>query len=345
MKVLIVTDANHAVGSLDSSLLNAFASNSFEVSSLYPPQPKLLSYFSKYSFSSRIILRALNFISFFSIGLYVRIKLKRLVNYELIFVLKGLNLSRMALMELKKRGNNIVCFNPDDPLNMVSSGKRIIDCIPLYDHYFIWSKRLVRQISDDFGVPTTYLPFAADPELHALSPGSNKSENASKISFIGNWDEEREKWLASIERLDSLKLYGINWERKLRSPKLKRCIANRSLLGGEFSSAVNASQINLNILRLQNKNSCNMRTFEIAISGGFQLHEYSEEAADFFEEGKEIEFFRTVEELNEKISFYLENPDAAAVIAEGGFKKVVSKNHVYQDRVARIWRAVNDSKS
>lgn len=345
MKVLMVTDANHAVGSLDSSLLNAFASNSFEVTPLYPPQLKLLSYFSKHSFISRIILKALNFLSFFSIGLYLRIKFKRLVNYDLIFVLKGLNLSRMALMELKKSGNTIVCFNPDDPFNSVSSGNRIIECIPLYDHYFIWSKRLVKKISDEFGVPTTYLPFAADPALHGLSPGSNKSENASKISFIGNWDEEREKWLASIERSDLLALYGVNWGRKIRSPNLKRCIANRTLLSGEFSSAVNASQINLNVLRLQNKNSCNMRTFEIAISGGFQLHEYSEEAADFFEEGKEIEFFRTVEELNEKISFYLENPNAAAVIAKAGFKKVVSENHVYQDRVARIWRVINDSKS
>ena len=59
----------------------------------------------------------------------------------------------------------------------------------------------------------------------------------------------------------------------------------------------------MNVLRLQNKGSHNMRTFEIPASGGFMLQERSNEVLEFFEEGKEIECFSSVKELKDKINF------------------------------------------
>ena len=48
-----------------------------------------------------------------------------------------------------------------------------------------------------------------------------------------------------------------------------------------------------------------MRTFEIPASKGFMLHEKSEEVMDFFEEGKEAEYFSSPEEVLDKLKFYL----------------------------------------
>ena len=344
MKILIIADERPEVGSLTLSLIDAFSDSGFEVTCLHPPNPKPLRFLRKDSLSRRIIFRFLHAISFFSISLYLMIKLRKVVNYEFVLVVKGLNLSRRALNELKKSGAFVVCFNPDDPYNLASSGPRILDCIPLYNHYFIWSKRIREKIFSQYGVPSTYLPFAADPKLHRLPAKPNVQRVKSRISFIGNWDDERENWLDCVERKDLLRLYGVNWERKLRSPDLKTCVANRAVVGKDLSLQVNSSQINLNILRVQNKGSCNMRTFEIPISGGFQLHEYSEEVACLFEEGKEIEFFRNAEELNKKINYYLENPVLTAAIAKAGREKMFSENHFYLDRAAKIWRVVDESQ-
>lgn len=55
-------------------------------------------------------------------------------------------------------------------------------------------------------------------------------------------------------------------------------------------------------------NIVNLRSFEIPMSGGLQICSYFDELADYFEEDKEILFYRTEEEFIEKTKFYLK-PD------------------------------------
>ena len=48
----------------------------------------------------------------------------------------------------------------------------------------------------------------------------------------------------------------------------------------------------------------NLRNFEIPMSGGVEICKYNSELADYFEEGKEILFYRTDEELVDKARYY-----------------------------------------
>ena len=57
------------------------------------------------------------------------------------------------------------------------------------------------------------------------------------------------------------------------------------------------------------------------------IAERTEEHQDLFEEGKEAEFFATLEELSDKISFYLKNDQARCRIAEKGRLKTLSCYH------------------
>jgi spore maturation protein CgeB len=52
-------------------------------------------------------------------------------------------------------------------------------------------------------------------------------------------------------------------------------------------------------------NIINLRSFEIPMSGGLQICPYSKEIASYFEEGKEIVFYRSKSELIEKTKYYL----------------------------------------
>ena len=62
-----------------------------------------------------------------------------------------------------------------------------------------------------------------------------------------------------------------------------------------------------------------------------------------FEEGRNIEFFRDVNEMNEKIEFYLKNPEKAEIVGENGWKNVSENNHTYAERVKKIIQIVNSN--
>jgi len=273
------------------------------------------------------------------------LKLKKInySKYDLVFVYKGTLLKPDYIDFIREKNKNIkiVCFNPDNPYNSNSCNQNIVDSIKKYDKYFIWSKQLKKKIKDKESIPTYYLPFAADLELHNKTYFNNLDTKYG-VTFIGNWDEEREKWLSEIKNKQKLILFGNNWSFKLKSKELLKC-ASGAIINNEFVKVAQQSIINLNILRIQNKNSNNMRTFELPASGGFCLHEYSEEVEELFEEGKEIEFYRNSQELNDKIDFYINNPESAKKIAENGYNRLISSNYTYDKRVDQILEIVNES--
>jgi len=54
-------------------------------------------------------------------------------------------------------------------------------------------------------------------------------------------------------------------------------------------------------------NVVNLRSFEIPMSGGLQICSYFDELAEYYEEDKEIIFYRSQEEFLEKVRFYLKS--------------------------------------
>lgn len=59
----------------------------------------------------------------------------------------------------------------------------------------------------------------------------------------------------------------------------------------------------------------NLRSFEIPMSYGLQICRYNEELAKYFDENKEIVFYRDYQELVDKALFYL-NPDNYAIVRD-----------------------------
>ena len=56
---------------------------------------------------------------------------------------------------------------------------------------------------------------------------------------------------------------------------------------------------------------------------------------EFFELGKEIETYESIDELRKKISYYLKHPDERCEIAESGYKRVL-KEHTYELRMKEM---------
>ncbi|MEO0592974.1 MAG: glycosyltransferase [Myxococcota bacterium] len=106
------------------------------------------------------------------------------------------------------------------------------------------------------------------------------------------------------------------------------------MMGEKMTEVVRSTAINLNILRIQNKNACNMRSFEIPGAGGFLLQEQSSEYERLFRPGEHFDSFRSVSELREKIRYYLENPGARERIAANGF--ALAQNYTYDAWARRM---------
>lgn len=262
-------------------------------------------------------------------------------NPELIFILKGQWLFPETLKKIKDNTQALFfILNPDDPfnLNRGASSKFIRNSIPIYDVYFIWSKVLMSRLKNAGARQVEYLPFAYDSKLHYpfTLTDEDKRNYDYDVVFIGNWDEEREMWLSELKG-HNLAIWGSDyWVKRCKCRFLKSCWKGKIVIGEEMSRIIQCAKINLNILRLQNKKSHNMRTFEIPACSGFMLHERSVEANEFFKEGKEAEYFDSAIELKDKIRFYLSNDNFRKEIARAGYEKCMKSGYLYADRAKQV---------
>lgn len=259
-------------------------------------------------------------------------------NPGLVFIHKGQWISPQTLRKIKRdTGALLFVFNPDDPFNSNrgASSRFIKTSIPEYDVYFIWSKALMPRLEAAGACRVEYFPFAYDPEIH--HPVLTRAQSfLPDVVFVGSWDEEREKWLSGLEGYN-LVIWGADyWRKRCKSKFLRSCWRGHEAMGEELCEIIGAAKVNLNILRLQNKGSHNMRTFEIPACKGFMLHERSEEAVGFFREGKEAEFFGSPAELREKIDFYLRNDEARFRIAQAGYERCIKASYCYDESAKRV---------
>lgn len=281
-----------------------------------------------------------------------RIMNKKLLNIandckpDLIFIHKGLLVYPETLKEIKANNAALLfIFNPDDPFNPSVSSKFIRNSIPIYDVYFIWTKNLISKLENAGAKHVEYLPFACEPELHypiSLTEEDRKIYG-SDVVFVGNWDEEREKWLSELKDYN-LAIWGTDyWGKRCKNKFLKSCWKDKAVVGNEMSKILQSSKICLNILRVQNKRSHNMRTFEIPASYGFMMHERSDEVMEFFEENKDAIYFSTPKDLKEKVNYYLPRDGLRKEITEKAFQK--AQRYTYYERVKRIIEVYTEIRS
>ena len=106
----------------------------------------------------------------------------------------------------------------------------------------------------------------------------------------------------------------------------------------ELAEIYSSAKINLNIQNSQYK-SINYRTLEILASGGFAMSEYNKDIVKYFDDGKDIETFKSSDELTDKISFYLKNLNIAQMISLRGRKNVAS-NFSFYDRLKSMLKVI-----
>lgn len=181
---------------------------------------------------------------------------------------------------------------------------------------------------------------AYDPEGHRPMEldASDRAWLAADVGFIGSFERDRaEDMLYLAQNGVRVRIWGNGWEDfKVTHPNL--IIERRALVNGSdnalYSKGINATGINLAFLRKENRDLQTDRSVEIPACGGFMLAEYSDEHARLFAEGKEAAFFRSRDELVQKILYFREHDDERKSIAAAGRQRCIESGYSHEDRVA-----------
>ena len=96
--------------------------------------------------------------------------------------------------------------------------------------------------------------------------------------------------------------------------------------GREMPKAFYLSKINLNITSRSIESGIPLRVWDIMAVGGFCLTNYQPELEEYFEIGKDLEVYHNLQELEDKIAYYLKHEDERIRIAINGYKKVRQKH-------------------
>ena len=194
-----------------------------------------------------------------------------------------------------------------------------------------------------------FIAQSYDPEIHFRAPltQDEREDFRCSVAFLGTFRPERADFLEEMVRrcpqLETRIWGGWNNMSKLqyrlpvaRWPELRRSVRYRELWCAEYSKAIQAASIVLGLLNHANRDLHTARSFEIPACGGFMLAERTDEHCSFFEEDKEAVYFSSMDELVDKLLFYISNELARRKIAEAGYLRCTTSGYQYSDRARHV---------
>jgi spore maturation protein CgeB len=262
---------------------------------------------------------------------------------DIVLVYKGAFVLPETLIKLKQKGYLVVNFYPD--VSFKTHGKLLPKTLPLYHHVFTTKTFGLKDMDEQLGIKNaSFIPHGFDVDIHRnLNLSSlNHQSYLCDVSFIGGWSIKKELLLSSIkENINNtnLKVWGPKWA-NANSVYLKDSIQHSAVFGDLYALAILSSKINLGILheRVHGASSGDLitsRTFHIPGTGGFMIHERTEEVLKYFKEDEEIVCFDTPEELVEKIVYYLKEENKRKEIALKGNNRAINE-HSLEKRAQQV---------
>lgn len=259
---------------------------------------------------------------------------------DLILVLKGEYLLPSTIDALRARTGAVVAnYFPDDPFSRDPSMGLVagIETLLAYDHCYTFARHLL----DDYrraGVRRAdWLPFARDPGMQ--SPVDAIEPPEFDAVFVGNLDDERVRWLAPVAAECRLAIFGEHTRAAVgRGSALSRATFLPAAYGMSLAESLARGAVALNIMRVQNRRSHNMRSFESLASGAFTLSQWTEELETMFRAGEELIFAHDPAEMAAEVKRWVPRTEERRRIARAGFRRV--EHDTYEARARTIMGAL-----
>ena len=253
-----------------------------------------------------------------------------------VFVIRAHEFVDAALVRELKHDfgvERVFAWRVDGPLDTPD----LLEDARIYDCYFC-----SHRYGYDPGVhrihhlPVYGMDFSLYRNLYCATPRPYRHE----LVLVGGHNARREQFVNELFDLP-LEIYG-QWSRQKRSnPELKKHWKAKGIWGDALITLYNTSKVVLNVTNWDP--ACyvalNQRVFDVPATGAFLLTDYSPELEEHYKTGEEIACYRNVEELKDKVRYFLAHDEERAAIARRGYEKALTLPTI-ADRVRKIIRHV-----
>jgi hypothetical protein len=258
---------------------------------------------------------------------------------------------------LRKLGAKTVHFTPDPYFSLGWKRTRLMDEAMGALDALVYCKSYERRQYEALGKPIIYMPLGYCDEVHRPLASEDTHWNCA-VGFLGGWEPRREHFLHALAAAGiDLRIWGGYWQflrdgkwtprrhiilRRLagkapfhfhRDELLSRAYQGGEVYADDYARALTGSRVGLGFVRTAWPDQHTTRTFEIPACGSLLLADRTKEHQEFFEEGREAEFFESCEELLEKVKFYCGNESARKQMAEKGYKRCTQGGYAYVCRL------------
>lgn len=259
---------------------------------------------------------------------------------DVLLVLMGENILPETLKEIKQFGTITVNWFHDSVLASIRKDF-VQDISPYYDYFFIIdSEEVLNYVKISSGYVKS-LPLGCAPEIHRTINLTEveKKKYGSDICFVGTVKYKRADVLKYLKDFD-LAIWGY-WLEKI--PELKKFYRCQYVFGDEAVKIYNASKIALDIhlsYGTEDKRfNVTPRVFEVPATGAFLMVDENPCLKDLYKVGEEIICYSDMDDLKEKIKYFLSHPDERKKIAQKGQQRAY-REHTYEKRLKEIFSII-----
>lgn len=255
---------------------------------------------------------------------------------DVVLVFKGMEILPETIRWIKERGIKLVNYNPDNPFIFTDRGsgnKNVTDAIPLYDLHLTYNHEIMEKLAAHH-LRAAILPFGFEISEELYRTCTAEKE-VIKACFIGTPDTTRIAFLKELADAGiSFDVYGNDWDKFLVHSNVT---IHKAVYGDEFWKVLRRYRVQLNLMRIHNQDSHNMRSFEVPGIGGIMVAPDTTEHRMYFEDGKEVFLYDSVAGCAAVIRSLLALPAADAdSIRQAARDRSVQSGYSYRDRASQL---------
>ena len=205
-----------------------------------------------------------------------------------------------------------------------------------YDALFFKDPFIVERLSGVLSSPIFYLPECFNPRTHSM-PEAELGDNPlykCDIGTAGNAHAYRVAFFRHFEPY-SVKIWGARPPLWLPLGNVKPMYQGRQVHEHEKVRAFRGAKIVLNNLHYGEIWGLNVRAFEAAGAGAFQLVDWRPGLQQLFTDGEELLSFSGIPDLKQKIDYWLPREQERRKVAEAGMRRA-HREHTYRHRLEKL---------
>ena len=273
---------------------------------------------------------------------------------DAVFVYRGTHIKAASLRAVRAAlpGCRLIGYNNDDPFAPAQPRylwRHFMRSIPEYDLMLAYRHANVNafRAAGSRRVELMRSWYIADRNFPVDLSEAEKKDFAADVVFIGHYEnDQRLNHLEELVRQGlSVRIFGPTkyWAKPLANSQVLQHLApTRMVWGGDYNRALCGAKIALCFFSKLNRDTYTRRCFEIPATKTFMLSEYSDDLASMYTEGVEADYFRTRDEMINKVKTYLADDTARKRVAEAGYGKVISAGHDVDSRMRQMLGWISD---